>query len=321
MKLREIISESNVLNEKPMGFLKKAALDIAGIVSSKAAEKYNLGNEANQLRKYFDFHVKSKGLAATSETLLKFLSMMGYPTDSAKKILSTTGAPAQPNVSTITPTTKSNTPAQPSSDPYEKLKGQIRQLKPRPGSKPLPASTVTKLDLDLAKLAKGDKESGTFAAQKILNFANQGYDVGQLAPKWVASSKAGERFLTQSLFLDIEKMLQEYNLSWKSIGLGVRLDENIKDGVFVFAINEDTVLSNKIIDQVLTAAVQDGVKAGVKPLASYSPSKGSATNQTQPASPTSVDQVKKTLTALDPRSKQELIDYLKKNDQLNQLKF
>ena len=58
MKLREIISESNVLNEKPMGFLKKAALDIAGIVSSKAAEKYNLGNEANQLRKYFDFNDK-----------------------------------------------------------------------------------------------------------------------------------------------------------------------------------------------------------------------------------------------------------------------
>jgi len=123
-------------------------------------------------------------------------------------------------------------------DPYENLKGQMRRLQPKPGAKPLPANFATELNSDMAKLAKGDKESGTHAANKILKFANAGYDVSELAPTWNASSKAGERFLTQSVYRAITNMLREHGLTWDNLGLRIRLYEGARNsGVFLSRCN------------------------------------------------------------------------------------
>jgi hypothetical protein len=119
-------------------------------------------------------------------------------------------------------------------DPYENIKGQMRQLQPQAGAKALPAKMAAELNNDMAKLAKGDKESGIFAANKILKFAAAGYDVSKLAPTWNASSKAGERFLTQSVYRAITNMLREHGLTWDNLGLRVRLYESAgNSGVFL----------------------------------------------------------------------------------------
>jgi hypothetical protein len=121
-----------------------------------------------------------------------------------------------------------------SADPYENLKGQMRRLQPKTGAKPLPDNFATELNIDMAKLAKGDKESGTRAANKILKFANSGYDVSELAPIWNASSKASERFLTQSVYRAIANMLREHGLTWDNLGLRNRLYEGAgNSGVFL----------------------------------------------------------------------------------------
>ena len=143
-------------------------------------------------------------------------------------------------------------------DPYEKLKGDVRKIQVAPGAKTLPAEMAAKLDGDMAKLAKGDKDSGAFAAQKIIKFANAGYDVSALQPKWMASSKAGERFLTQSVYREITKMLKEHGLTWANLGLRVRLNESIKGhGVF---------LSQRIATPVMksTSKIEETLKSKFK---------------------------------------------------------
>lgn len=111
------------------------------------------------------------------------------------------------------------------SDSFEKAKSQIRQLRSS-GSKPLPDQTLQRLATDIRKLARGDKESGTYAADKILKFAQAGRDVSGIQQRWLQSARAGERFLTQSVYRAIGNLLVENNLSWRDLGLSVRLIEN-----------------------------------------------------------------------------------------------
>ena len=108
-------------------------------------------------------------------------------------------------------------------DTYEKAKGDIRKV--QGGQKPMPPKTAATIASDLAKLAKGDKESGVAAAQKIMTFAKAGVDVSKQQQAWVANSKAGERFLTQSIYFEINRMLKENNLRWSDLGLRVHLLE------------------------------------------------------------------------------------------------
>ena len=108
-------------------------------------------------------------------------------------------------------------------DTYEKAKGDIRKV--QSGTKPLPPQMAAGISADIAKLAKGDKESGVAAADKIMKFAQRGMDVSKLQQAWVANSKAGERFLTQSVYFEITKMLREHNLSWSDLGIRVHLLE------------------------------------------------------------------------------------------------
>ena len=109
------------------------------------------------------------------------------------------------------------------SDTYEKAKGDIRKV--QGGTKPMPPKTAANIDAALAKLAKGDKESGVWAAQRIMTFAKAGVDVSKQQQAWIANSKAGERFLTQSVYFEISKMLREHGLRWSDLGLRIHLLE------------------------------------------------------------------------------------------------
>ena len=106
---------------------------------------------------------------------------------------------------------------------FEKAKGDIRKV--QGGQKPMPPKTAATIASDLAKLAKGDKESGVAAAQKIMTFAKAGVDVSKQQQAWIGNAKAGERFLTQSVYFEITKMLKENNLSWSDLGMRVHLLE------------------------------------------------------------------------------------------------
>ena len=177
---------------------------------------------------------------------------------------------AAPKPTANTPKTAANTPkttaATPvgknaaSTDPYEKLKGQIRQLQPKPNTKPLPNNLVVELNGDMEKLAKGDKESGMNAANKILKLANDGYNVSELTTTWKAKSKAGERLLTQSVYREITHMLREHGLSWDNLGLRIRLCEGVANsGVFLSRCNPIPVTTTefKKMDQVFESIVTE----------------------------------------------------------------
>ena len=93
------------------------------------------------------------------------------------------------------------------------------------GQKPLPAKFAADIQASIAKLAKGDKENGVAAAQKIMKFASKGIDVSKQQQAWIANAKAGERFLTQSVYFEISKMLNEHNLRWSDLGVRIHLLE------------------------------------------------------------------------------------------------
>jgi len=122
-------------------------------------------------------------------------------------------------------------------DSYEKAKSQMRKFKPKEG-KPLPDKFLNSIGRDIRKLSKGDKESGVSAAERIIKFSRAGQDVSGLHKRWLQSAKAGERFLTQSVYLAVTDMLREYNLTWSDLGLKIRLTESInnKKGVLISQI-------------------------------------------------------------------------------------
>jgi hypothetical protein len=122
-----------------------------------------------------------------------------------------------------------------SSDTYEKYKSKVRTLK-SPTDRPLPNKFVQSVTQDIAKLAKGDKESGALAAERILKFARAGRDVRGLQQQWLNSAKAGERFLTQSVYRFASNLLSENNLTWKDLGLRVRLTESHNNKKFILIL-------------------------------------------------------------------------------------
>lgn len=97
MRLNEILVETERLDEKPMGFLKKMGNKaLAKMGSDKAAGRLEAGEEANMMRKEFMkfLGTQDKGEGATPEMVLNWLAKNGYPTDGAKEAMKkiTTGA-------------------------------------------------------------------------------------------------------------------------------------------------------------------------------------------------------------------------------------
>lgn len=119
-----------------------------------------------------------------------------------------------------------------SSDSYEKAKSNMRVLR-SPQGKPLPDEILQRLAVDIRKLAKGDKESGVYTADKILKYAKAGRDVSGMQQRWLQSAKAGERFLTQSVYRFVNNLLAEHNLTWKDLGLQIRLTESQNQKQFI----------------------------------------------------------------------------------------
>jgi hypothetical protein len=112
----------------------------------------------------------------------------------------------------------------------------------------------------MEKLANGDKESGIYAANEILKLATDGYDVSKLTSTWNASSKAGERFLTQSVYRAITNMLREHGLTWDNLGLRIRLYEGAgNSGVLLSRCNPIPVATPefKKMDQVFESIVAE----------------------------------------------------------------
>lgn len=123
-------------------------------------------------------------------------------------------------------------------DPYEVAKSQVRQIDAAKGGRPLPDKMAAGIRSDLRKLAAGDKDSGAYAADKILKFAQAGYDVSKLQPAWIGASKAGERVMETALYHFLSQMLQEHGLTWGDLGLRIRLVEGIDDVVYISRIDE-----------------------------------------------------------------------------------
>lgn len=97
MRLNEILVETDRLDEKPMGFLKKMGNKaLAKMGSAKAAGRLEAGDEANMMKKEFMkfLGTQDKGEGATPEMVLNWLAKNGYPTDGAKQAMKkvTTGA-------------------------------------------------------------------------------------------------------------------------------------------------------------------------------------------------------------------------------------
>jgi hypothetical protein len=89
MKLTEILSESQRINEKPMGLLKKAGLGIASKFSDKAAGKLQVGNKINAVKTDFEKYLGRSNQQPTVDVLLKYLETKGYPIDRARQIANT----------------------------------------------------------------------------------------------------------------------------------------------------------------------------------------------------------------------------------------
>lgn len=119
------------------------------------------------------------------------------------------------------------------SDPFEQYKSELRKLAGIKGEKVLPSKFKDALKTDFAKLSKGDKESGTFAADKIMKYAKAGYDVSNDINSWLQSAKVGERFLSIKEFQELSLFLSEHELDFADLGLVVRIDESISDKVWI----------------------------------------------------------------------------------------
>ncbi len=330
MKIKDLL-QAKKINEGPVDLLKNLGLGLAASTSTfgdTATKSLVSGRRTKTVRQEFNNYLKASNQQATSDSLIKFLKAAGWPTDSAREII----AKAYPQAATQPVDQTVNQPAgQASSDQsatqssdqttaagadksttdyYEKVKGQMRQV--QSGSTPLPQKTEkTKKDIadikaDITKLSQGDKESGSRAAQKILSLANRGYDVEDLITDWNAKSKFGERFLTQSVFIPVSKMLEQYNLTWQDLGIKLRLDESVKGGLYISMLNENqAVLSDKVINQAINAAVLDAYDHK-----SDKEKENRSIVLPRTTDNSNINDIKSQIDTSDEKTKQQIIDYL-----------
>jgi hypothetical protein len=126
-------------------------------------------------------------------------------------------------------------------DPYELAKQALRKeqdadanKKQLPGGK-LPPAAGKKVSDMLARLSNGDKDAGAIAGRQILAYAKQGYDVSNAAQVFLAKAKQGERFLNQESYQYWTQMLESFGLTWNDIGITVRIDEAVAEGVYIIS--------------------------------------------------------------------------------------
>ncbi len=184
------------------------------------------GNNANDLAKAAPASGPGSATAGTTASgQPKTEPDLNAPATGSGSAAPAAAKPAAPGAKPAAPANKA------ANDTFEKAKGDIRNV--QSGTKPLPDQMAQGVQADIAKMAKGDKESGVAAAQKIMGFAQRGMDIAALQQAWTANAKAGERFLSQSVYRSITNMLREHGLIWSDLNLRVRIDESVGSGVFI----------------------------------------------------------------------------------------
>lgn len=95
MKITDIITESKIVNEAPVGMLKRAGLGIASkLGSTRAAGALDTAEVANNLKKAFSRFLGQTGQKPNSDSIIAFLQRNGLPTDGAEKAIQQAAAGA-----------------------------------------------------------------------------------------------------------------------------------------------------------------------------------------------------------------------------------
>ena len=85
MKINDILSQKQQIDEAPVGMLKRAGLGIASKLGSTSAKgALDTATMANGLRKQFDYYLGQTGQKPNSDAIIAFLSANGFPTDGAQ---------------------------------------------------------------------------------------------------------------------------------------------------------------------------------------------------------------------------------------------
>ncbi len=85
MKINDILSQKQQIDEAPVGMLKRAGLGIASKLGSQTAKgALNTAAMANGLRKQFDYYLGQTSQKPNSDAIIAFLSANGFPTDGAQ---------------------------------------------------------------------------------------------------------------------------------------------------------------------------------------------------------------------------------------------
>lgn len=85
MKITDILSQRQQVDEAPVGMLKRAGLGIAAKLGSSTAKgAQSTATMANGLRKQFDFYLGQSGQKPNSDAIIAFLGANGFPTAGAE---------------------------------------------------------------------------------------------------------------------------------------------------------------------------------------------------------------------------------------------
>jgi hypothetical protein len=85
MKITDIVSQKQQVDEAPVGMLKRAGLGIASKLGSTSAKgALDTATMANGLRKQFDYYLGQTDQKPNSDAIIAFLSTNGFPTAGAE---------------------------------------------------------------------------------------------------------------------------------------------------------------------------------------------------------------------------------------------
>jgi len=85
MKITDILSQRQHVDEAPVGMLKRAGLGIASKLGSQTAKgALDTATMANGLRKQFDYYLGQSGQKPNSDAIIAFLGANGFPTAGAE---------------------------------------------------------------------------------------------------------------------------------------------------------------------------------------------------------------------------------------------
>jgi hypothetical protein len=92
MRVNEITTVRNRLDEAPMGMLAKAGRTVAAKLGHSASRgQLKTGEKANKLKKEYEIFLGELGEKASAENLLNFLKQQGFPTSDAQQVISNAG--------------------------------------------------------------------------------------------------------------------------------------------------------------------------------------------------------------------------------------